>query len=80
MGVWVIEKKTECDKNRSMEQKDILIVDDDENMNFALFETLRRKNYSVERALSYLEAKEKIRTCRSYWKGRQKQPGAMPLS
>jgi len=44
-----------------MEQKDILIVDDDENMNFALFETLRRRNYSVERAFSYLEAKEKIR-------------------
>ena len=44
-----------------MEQKDILIVDDDENMNFALFETLRRKDYSVERAFSYLEAKEKIR-------------------
>jgi DNA-binding NtrC family response regulator len=44
-----------------MEPKDILIVDDDENMNFALFETLRRKNYSVDRTFSYLEAKEKIR-------------------
>ena len=43
-----------------MEQKDILIVDDDENMNFALSETLRRKNYSIDTALSYLEAKEKI--------------------
>jgi DNA-binding NtrC family response regulator len=44
-----------------MEQKDILIVDDDENMNFALGETLRRKNYSIDTALSYLEAKEKIK-------------------
>lgn len=43
-----------------MEQKDILIVDDDENMNFALFETLKRKNFSVDRAFSFLEAKEKI--------------------
>jgi len=43
-----------------MEQKDILIVDDDENMNFALFETLKRKNFIVERAFSFLEAKEKI--------------------
>ncbi|MCP4151474.1 MAG: sigma-54-dependent Fis family transcriptional regulator [bacterium] len=43
-----------------MEQKDILIVDDDENMNFALSETLLRKSYSVETAFSYLEAKEKL--------------------
>lgn len=43
-----------------MEQKDILIVDDDENMNFALCETLLRKNYSTDKAFSYLEAKEKI--------------------
>lgn len=43
-----------------MEQKDILIVDDDENMNFALFETLKRKNFMVERAFSFLEAKEKL--------------------
>lgn len=43
-----------------MEQKDILLVDDDENMNFALFETLRRKNYNVDRAFSFLDAKEKI--------------------
>ncbi|MCP5050107.1 MAG: sigma-54-dependent Fis family transcriptional regulator [bacterium] len=43
-----------------MEHKDILIVDDDENMNFALYETLKRKNYSVERAFSFLEAKEKL--------------------
>lgn len=43
-----------------MEQKDILLVDDDENMNFALYETLRRKNFSVDRAFSFLEAKEKI--------------------
>jgi len=43
-----------------MEPKDILIVDDDENMNFALFETLNRKNFSVDRAFSFLEAKEKI--------------------
>ncbi|MCP4213665.1 MAG: sigma-54-dependent Fis family transcriptional regulator [bacterium] len=43
-----------------MEQKDILIVDDDENMNFALSETLLRKNYIIEKAFSYLEAKEKI--------------------
>jgi two-component system response regulator FlrC len=61
VGVVLLKKETECDKNRDMEQKDILIVDDDENMNFALYETLRRKNYSVERAFSYLEAKEKIR-------------------
>jgi len=43
-----------------MEHKDILLVDDDENMNFALFQTLKRKNYSAERAFSFLEAKEKI--------------------
>lgn len=43
-----------------MEPKDILIVDDDENMNFALGETLLRKNYSLDKAFSYLEAKEKI--------------------
>ena len=43
-----------------MEIKDILIVDDDENMNFALSETLSRKNYSIDRAFSFLEAKEKI--------------------
>lgn len=43
-----------------MEHKDILLVDDDENMNFALYETLRRKDYSVERAFSFLEAKEKL--------------------
>jgi len=43
-----------------MEQKDILIVDDDENMNFALSETLKRKNFTVDSAFSYLEAKEKI--------------------
>jgi len=43
-----------------MEYKDILLVDDDENMNFALFETLKRKNYSVERAFSFMEAKEKL--------------------
>ncbi|MCP5106664.1 MAG: response regulator, partial [bacterium] len=41
-----------------MEQKDILIVDDDENMNFALSETLLRKNYSIDKAFSSLEAKE----------------------
>lgn len=46
-----------------MEQKDILIVDDDENMNFALGETLLRKNYTVDKAFSYLEAKEKINFC-----------------
>lgn len=46
-----------------MEQKDILIVDDDENMNFALGETLRRKNYSIDTALSYLDAKERINFC-----------------
>jgi len=40
--------------------KDILIVDDDENMNFALCETLSRKNYSIDRAFSFLEAKEKL--------------------
>ncbi len=43
-----------------MEIKDILIVDDDENMNFALSETLSRKNYSLDRAFSFLEAKEKL--------------------
>ncbi len=43
-----------------MEIKDILIVDDDENMNFALSETISRKNYSVDRAFSFLEAKEKL--------------------
>lgn len=43
-----------------MEPKDILIVDDDENMNFALSETLLRKNYSIDKAFSYLEGKEKI--------------------
>ena len=43
-----------------MENKDILIVDDDENMNFALCETLKRKNYLVDNALSYLDAKSKI--------------------
>lgn len=49
-----------CDKTCIMEQKDILLVDDDENMNFALFETLKRKNFNVERAFSFLEAKEKL--------------------
>ena len=39
---------------------DVLIVDDDENMNFALSETLKRKNFTVDSAFSYLEAKEKI--------------------
>jgi DNA-binding NtrC family response regulator len=43
-----------------MEQKDILLVDDDENMNFAMYETLKRKDYNVERAFSFLEAKEKL--------------------
>ncbi len=43
-----------------MEIKDILIVDDDENMNFALSETLSRKNYSIDRVFSFLEAKEKL--------------------
>ena len=42
-----------------MEIKDILIVDDDENMNFALSETLSRKNYSIDRAFSFIDAKEK---------------------
>ena len=44
-----------------MEPYDILIVDDDENMNFALNETLSRKDYKTDRAFSFLEAKEKIR-------------------
>lgn len=43
-----------------MEAKDILIVDDDENMNFALSQTLLRKNYNIDTAFSFLEAKEKI--------------------
>ncbi len=43
-----------------MDAKDILIVDDDENMNFALSETLLRKNYSLDRAFSYMEAREKL--------------------
>lgn len=43
-----------------MEGSDILIVDDDENLNFALHETLTRRQFKVERAFSYLEGKEKI--------------------
>jgi two-component system response regulator FlrC len=44
-----------------MDAKDILIVDDDENMNFALCETLRRQRYRVDSADSYLGAVEKLR-------------------
>lgn len=43
-----------------MDTKDILIVDDDENMNFALSETLKRKKFSVDTAFSYLDAKSKL--------------------
>ena len=44
-----------------MEPKDILIIDDDDNMNFALCETLRRQKYRVDSAESYLSAIEKLR-------------------
>ncbi len=44
-----------------MESKDILIIDDDDNMNFALCETLRRQRYRVDTADSYLAAIEKLR-------------------
>jgi len=44
-----------------MDPKDILIIDDDDNMNFALCETLRRQHYRVDSAESYLAAIEKLR-------------------
>lgn len=40
--------------------KDILIVDDDENMNFALAQTLKKHKFTVDTAGGYLEAREKI--------------------
>jgi DNA-binding NtrC family response regulator len=50
----------------AMETPDILIVDDDENLNFALKQTLTRRDFQVDQAHSFLEAKEKI--------GRQSYP------
>lgn len=44
-----------------MDPQDILIIDDDDNMNFALCETLRRQRYRVDSADSYLGAIEKLR-------------------
>ncbi len=43
-----------------MDHWDILIVDDDENLNFALHETLTRKGYVVDRAFGVAEAREKL--------------------
>jgi len=43
-----------------MEFPDILLVDDDENLNFAITETLKRKDYQVEQAYSLPEAREKL--------------------
>ncbi len=44
-----------------MEPKDILIIDDDDNMNYALCETLRRQRYRVDSVESYLAAIDKLR-------------------
>ncbi len=44
-----------------MEPFDVLIVDDDENLNFALQQTLGRRDFQVDSAFSFLQAREKIR-------------------
>ncbi len=43
-----------------MHLPDILVVDDDENLNYAIGETLKRKDYLVDQAYSLSEAREKI--------------------
>lgn len=43
-----------------MQVPDILVVDDDENLNYAISETLKRKDYLVDQAYSLPEAREKL--------------------
>jgi len=47
-----------------MDSWDILIIDDDENLNFALHETLSRRGYQVDRAFGVAEAREKLLAAR----------------
>jgi len=47
-----------------MEELDILVVDDDNNLNFALCETLRQASFQVDSAPGFLQAREKLQFIR----------------